>query len=224
MTAKYVSADMAELSRSAVAALGRAVRPWHRRAIAEPRVRRVAAALGELCAAAGGADDLLDVGCGNGEVGRLVADSLGARVRGVDVGTPQAAAIEVGHYDGRSLPFEDDSHDVVLLSDVLHHTTHPGLLMSECLRVARKGVALKDHLRFGPVSARVLLWMDLVGNAAHPVETPGRYLALAEWFGLVGAAGGRIAQMRWPLTIHDYPWRLLAPSVLQFAALVVKTS
>jgi SAM-dependent methyltransferase len=213
---------MAEPSRSPIAVLGRAFAPIHHRSVAVPRIERVARALAELCADAGGAETVLDVGCGNGEVARRVGEALGAHVRGVDVEPLGPSAVEVQAYDGMALPFADDSHDVVILSDVLHHASRPGTLLSECLRVARTGVALKDHLRFGPVSARVLLWMDLWGNAPYATESPGRYLTLQEWFDLVGGAGGRIATMRWPLTVHSWPWRLLAPSVLQFAAMVVK--
>jgi len=46
----------------------------------------------------------------------------------------------------------------------------------------------------------------------------GTYLSLEQWFELAERAGGRIAAMRWPLRIHDLPWRLLTRSELQFAA------
>lgn len=42
-------------------------------------------------------------------------------------------------YDGRTLPFEDESVDTVLSIQVLEHTPHPQHLLNEMARVLRKG-------------------------------------------------------------------------------------
>ncbi|RLB46337.1 MAG: SAM-dependent methyltransferase [Deltaproteobacteria bacterium] len=208
---------MAPIGRNLLQALT----DYHRRTIHVPRVRRVAQALAPLITEAGGAHSLLDVGCGDGTIAATVGRTVGAeRVVGLDVALRDQVAIDAYAYDGGLLPFDDDSFDVVLLADVLHHATDPLALMRECLRVATVGVALKDHLAFGPLSARLLTLMDHVGNAAAGVAVRGRYFALDEWFALVRRAGGRLTVMRWPLQIHDLPWRLVTRSELQFAALI----
>jgi SAM-dependent methyltransferase len=200
--------------------IGRALAAYHRRAISAPRIERVAAALSRLIALAGGADTLLDVGSGDGAIARRVGEALGAETSGVDVLLQPDACIGVACYDGRRLPHGDGSVDVVLLSDVLHHADDPTALLGECLRVARRGVALKDHLCFGAVSSALLLWMDRAGNAGSGVAVPGRYLSLEQWFEAAHAAGGRITALRWPLEIHDLPWRVVTRSELQFAAFI----
>ncbi|MBI4956140.1 MAG: class I SAM-dependent methyltransferase [Myxococcales bacterium] len=204
------------------AALGRRVlRRWerfHHRTVHLPRVGRVAEALAALV---GTAESVCDVGCGDGTIAARVAAAVGAtRVVGVDVALREAVAIEAAAYDGRRLPFADASFEVVLASDVLHHAADPGALLAECLRVARRAVALKDHLSFGPVSERLLWLMDVSGNAAPGVLVRGRYLGLEQWLELVAGAGGRLRRITWPLRIHDLPWRLVTRSELQFAALV----
>jgi SAM-dependent methyltransferase len=202
-------------------AVGRALAGYHHRRIHLPRTRRVAAALVELVEGAGGGASVLDVGCGDGRIARAVADGLGAsRVEGVDLRLPASVAVPARCYDGRILPFGDEAFDLVLLSDVLHHAAEPAALLREGLRVARRALVLKDHFCFGYLSGKVLTWMDRVGNASSGVEVTGRYLSPQEWVALVGAAGGRIAELRWPLRIHDLPWRVLTRSELQFAALV----
>jgi ubiquinone/menaquinone biosynthesis C-methylase UbiE len=50
-------------------------------------------------------------------------------------------------FDGRHIPDEDNSIDVLMLVDVLHHTDDPGILLSEARRVTRRAVVLKDHTR-----------------------------------------------------------------------------
>ncbi len=208
---------MAPLGRS----LLKALTDYHHRTIHVPRVRRLAQALTPLIAEAGGARSLLDVGCGDGTIAARVGQAVGAeRVVGLDVALRDELAIEAFAYDGGLLPFADQSFDVVLLTDVLHHADHPLALLRESLRVASLGVVLKDHLAFGALSSRLLELMDRVGNCAASVPVTGRYLALDEWFDLVRQAGGRLTVMRWPLRIHDLPWRLLTRSELQFAALI----
>ena len=41
-------------------------------------------------------------------------------------------------FDGKNLPFSDDSFDCALLSDVLHHVASPEALLREVRRVARR--------------------------------------------------------------------------------------
>jgi SAM-dependent methyltransferase len=191
------------------------VRAHHHR-VHLPRVARVAAA---LAAQMGAARSILDVGCGDGTVARAVADRVGAaRVAGVDVQVRPEVAIEVVAYDGRTLPFPDGAFDVVMLSDVLHHCEAPRAVLREALRVASRAVAVKDHFRFGPLSEKILLWMDRAGNHGPAVLVRGTYWSPAEWVEMVAGAGGRFAGLTWPLRIHDYPFRLITQDRLQFAA------
>src|SRR5262249_50847391 len=153
------------------------------------------------------AASVLDVGCGDGTIAASVAERVGAtRVVGVDVKVREHVAIEALAYDGLSLPFADGEFEAVLLADGLHHAERPEATLCECLRVASRVVAIKDHFQFGWASRTLLYWMDLVGNAAPGVLVRGAYLAPAEWIALVTRAGGRITGLEWPLRIHDYPF------------------
>lgn len=190
----------------------------HHRRVHEPRVGRVARA---LAAQIGRAGSLLDVGCGDGTVARDIAAAVGAdRVAGVDVKVRPEVAVEVTAYDGVRLPFPDRSFDAVVISDVLHHCEDPRAVLREALRVAGACVAIKDHFCFGPVSERILLWMDMVGNAAPGVTVRGTYFTPGQWVSMVTDCGGRVTHLDWPLQIHDYPFRLVTRDELQFAARV----
>jgi SAM-dependent methyltransferase len=168
------------------------------------------------------ADSLLDVGCGDGVYALELAKAVGARkLSGVDVHVRPTAQIEVQPYDGRHLPFPDKSFDAVSIIDVLHHCEDPGAVLSEAVRVARQVVAVKDHFAFGLVSRKLLLLMDVAGNAKDSIPSPGTYFDPPTWVSMVAAARGRLAALDWPLPIHKMPWRLVGWPELQFTAKIV---
>lgn len=95
-------------------------------------------------------EKVLDVGTGSGR--RLVELGLFRRIdrHGVDIHIGASRpGIELHTYDGRTLPFPDESFDVVTICYVLHHLTpdHAHDLMSEIVRVAkRKVLVLEDSM------------------------------------------------------------------------------
>ena len=198
--------------------LARSLFAWHARHVSEPRLDRVSRALARHI---GPARSLLDVGAGDGAMASAVAALVHAdHVEGVDVLLRPRASIPVTRYDGATLPFEDGAFEAVLLSDVLHHAADPERVLRESLRVASRVVAVKDHFRFGPFSAAVLLAMDRAGNAEAGVPSPGDYFTRATWAALVERAGGHVAALEWPLRVHDLPFRLITRDTYQFAAAI----
>ena len=97
----------------------------------------------------GNETDFLEVGCGNGEVARYLARSYCGRVTGVDI-DPEQVAIARKKGDGihnlrflgadsTSIPFKDESFDVVLSFGVLHHIRNWLDALREIKRVIRGG-------------------------------------------------------------------------------------
>ncbi len=70
-------------------------------------------------------DRILDVGCGSGEVARAILDSPACpesvQIIGIEHRPRPDAKISVDTYDGTLLPYDDQSFDIVMLLDVLHH-------------------------------------------------------------------------------------------------------
>lgn len=125
---------------------------------------------------------LLDVGCGDGTIGRLIGRRRpDLTVAGIDVLIRPQTAIPVQPFDGKTIPHPDDSFDIVMFVDVLHHTDDPLGLLKEAARVARKAVVLKDHTCEGPFARETLRLMDWVGNARHGVSLPYNYWPRARW-------------------------------------------
>jgi SAM-dependent methyltransferase len=125
---------------------------------------------------------VLDVGCGDAFIDALLLERRpDLRISGVDVLVRANAHIQVAAFDGRRLPFPDQSWDTVLLCDVLHHTASPIEMLREAVRVARDRVVIKDHIVEGVFARSTLRFMDFVGNAPHGVALPYNYLTLSQW-------------------------------------------
>lgn len=125
---------------------------------------------------------VVDVGCGDG----LVAAVLQRRrpdliISGIDVLPRSHTHIPVEMFDGSRIPFDDQSFDVVLFSDVLHHTADPAILLCEARRVAKDSVLIKDHNRNGLLAGARLRLMDWVGNARFGVALPYNYWTERQW-------------------------------------------
>jgi len=177
----------------------------HKRCVYGGRVARLAAAIAPLCPPPPA--KMLDVGCGDGRITKLIAERLGgAEVSGVDVQARDDAVIPVSTYDGRRLPFDDGSFDAVLLVDVLHHTADAPALLCEAARVARGCVIVKDHLCESRIDRWLLGVMDWIGNRPHGVALEYNYLTAAGWDDCTAEAG--LVREFQTTDVHIYRWPL----------------
>ena len=148
---------------------------------------------------------VLDVGCGSGDIARLIMKSRSdVKISGIDVLVREDTAIPVKGYDGHTFPHEDNSFDVVMFVDVLHHTQNTEELLSEARRVSRKYVILKDHTLEGLFSQSRLKFMDWVGNRRFGVNLTYNYHTKQQWFKAFDDSG--LAVETWKTKLGLYPW------------------
>ncbi|RPI54218.1 MAG: class I SAM-dependent methyltransferase [Acidobacteria bacterium] len=151
----------------------------HDRLIYGRRVRALAVAIAGLIPAGA---RVVDVGCGDGRLAALVAKrAAGVRMEGYDVLVRRRQAIPIHQFDGSHLPLAENSADIVMMVDVLHHAADPMRLLREARRVARQAIIIKDH-RLSKTGARAILtFMDWVGNRPQGVSLPYNYWTAERW-------------------------------------------
>jgi glycosyltransferase involved in cell wall biosynthesis/SAM-dependent methyltransferase len=174
----------------------------HEEYVVDRRVRKLADHLTDLLPYKA---RVLDVGCGDGKLARLIADRRDdIEIQGIDVLVRSATAISVAPFDGARIPYPDASFDVVMFVDVLHHTSDPLVLLREAARVAKKAIVLKDHTANGVLARPTLRFMDRVGNARHGVALPHNYWSRRKWLLAFATIGFAIRE--WRSSLGLYPW------------------
>ncbi|MEM1183966.1 MAG: methyltransferase domain-containing protein [Planctomycetota bacterium] len=130
-------------------------------------------------------DQLLDVGCGNGTLAAAIKDDprtpAGVVCRGLESRPRGDEPIEVIGYDGKTIPLEDNSVDVVIVADVLHHENEPNRLADECTRISRRLFIVKDHQVKGVLAQSRISFIDWAANAPYGVPCLYRYNTPTEW-------------------------------------------
>lgn len=81
---------------------------------------------------------VLDVGAWSCYLGELLRDRMGCEVLSLDVINANKTDMPFQVFDGRTLPVDAGSFDVVLLLYVLHHATDDQPLLHEASRVLRE--------------------------------------------------------------------------------------
>jgi len=113
---------------------------------------------------------ILDFGCGSGIMAKKFQDFFKAEIIGVDIEDNRVSPIPFKKIDGKSLPFPDDSFDIVLISYVLHHAKEPVTLLKEAKRVGKKIIIYED-LPEGIISELRCLLHQTTFNFFFPEQT-----------------------------------------------------
>lgn len=199
--------------------LARMIRPFHSALIFKKRIHTLAQHLSELVPRDSSFKGL-DVGCGSGELAGLIQEKQNNIViDGVDVLVrPENLSMKIIEFDGKQLPFVDDSYDFVMLVDVLHHTEDKGVLLKECKRVAREFILIKDHFCESRWDRMRLSFMDWVGNRSYNVSLPYSYLSEGSWETLYQEVGIKPVMINKRLNCYPIPFTFLFDSTLHFIA------
>jgi ubiquinone/menaquinone biosynthesis C-methylase UbiE len=130
-------------------------------------------------------DQVLDVGCGNGALGRAIMKSPlcppRVKVTGLERIKRGNKLSPIEFYDGQQIPHPKNSFDVVILADVLHHEREPHHLIDECKRITRRLLIIKDHKIEGALAKQRISFMDWASNMQYGIPCLYRYNSAQEW-------------------------------------------
>jgi len=143
--------------------------------------RRDANILKAMEKVADGEKTALDVGCGNGRFTEKIREKFNLDIQGIDIYSPKNPKVPVSVFDGKKIPFPNNSFDSVFFIDVLHHTSGIEAILKEALRVSRKSIIIKDHYCENAFDTGVLKIADFFGNLSLKVPVPFNFKSSSEW-------------------------------------------
>jgi ubiquinone/menaquinone biosynthesis C-methylase UbiE len=119
--------------------------------------------------------NILDVGCGSGLIETFLVDRY-RKITAIDVSRELlesakkvVANVDFQFYDGKKMPFPDNSFDLVFSICVFHHIDHEHrlILLNEMKRVVRPGgcVAIYEHNPLNPLTRRTVANCEFDKNA-----------------------------------------------------------
>ena len=163
---------------------------------------------------------VLDVGCGDGELLRLL-ETRGVDGRGIELSregvnecVAKGLAVIQGDADTDLADYPDDAFDYVILSQTLQATQHPRVVLEHLLRIARH--AIVSFPNFGHWKIRLLLLvlgqMPTTANLPDTwYDTPNiHFCTIKDFVQLCGEINVKMERAV-ALDQHGRPLRLNAP-------------
>jgi len=146
---------------------------------------------------------VLDVGCGDGELLRLLAEERGVDGRGVELSqqgvnecVAKGLSVKQGDADADLADYPDDAFDYVILSQTLQATRQPRVVLEHMLRIGRRAIVSVPNFGHWRVRAQVAFLgrMPVTDSLPHSwYDTPNiHFCTIADFISLTREVGATI--------------------------------
>lgn len=146
---------------------------------------------------------VLDLGCGDGALLHLLAETRGVDARGLELSqkgvndcVSTGLSVIQGDADTDLASYPDGAFDYVILSQTIQATRQPRVVLEQMLRIGRR--AIVSFPNFGHWRIRVALGlhgrMPVTGNMPYAwFETPNiHFCTIRDFLGLVGLVNAEV--------------------------------
>ena len=201
---------------------------FHDKFISPRRRRVIKDAVVEILPKKDHYESWLDVGTADQKLFRLIYESLDhcTDVQTLDIYPVANPALKHTVYDGKTIPFPDNSFDIVSFIDVLHHTDNITDLLAEAKRVAKKFILIKDHKYETGFHKRVLEIQDWFGRFSvkdFDFPLPYEFLTYNQWQNIFVDLQLKVICLKESMDYsHPFPFDIVYPAHLHFVCLLQK--
>jgi methionine biosynthesis protein MetW len=167
---------------------------------------------------------VLDVGCGDGELLRLLAEERNVDGRGIELSqqgvndcVAKGLSVIQGDADADLVDYPDDAFDYVILSQTLQATRQPRVVLEHMLRIGRRAIVSAPNFGHWRIRAQVAFLgrMPVTKNLSYAwYDTPNiHFCTIADFIALAREIGATIDKSV-ALDVHGRP---LSPIFSQWA-------
>ncbi len=131
-------------------------------------------------------DLILSVGDGDGYVSLRIQEKTESLVQGLDIlhyTKYRVQGVPLVIYDGKKIPFADESFDISAGVFLLHHCENIEFILQEMIRVSRKKIIIVEDVFNNRLEHVFLRIFDTIENRTFSIEMPIPYnfQSLSQW-------------------------------------------